>query len=157
MEKKYFLLDPKEDTRVVRIFQIVFGIFCVIIALFWMIFNIRSGKTDNSLWITIIFLVGFGAYQILAGLGKTKKYIELGPDKIVLKQNSFLPMIQLKAADIEKIEIFPLNINFLLTNRKKINFMFGLSYTDIISPVKEAVMEFAEVNKITVEEKNEEI
>lgn len=153
MEKKYFSLDPKEDSRVVRIFQIVFGIFCVIIALFWMIFNIRSGKTDNSLWITIIFLVGFGAYQILAGLGKTKKYIELGPDKIVLKQNSFLPMIQLKAADIEKIEIFPLSINFLLANRKKINFMFGLSYTDIINPVKEAVMEFAEVNKISVEEK----
>lgn len=157
MEKKYFSLDPKEDARVVRIFQIVFGIFCIVIALFWMIFNIRSGKTDNSLWITIIFLVGFGAYQILAGLGKTKKYIELGPDKIVLKQNSFLPMIQLKAADIEKIEIFPLSINFLLANRKKINFMFGLSYTDIINPVKEAVMEFAEVNKITVEEKNEEI
>lgn len=157
MEKKYFSLDPKEDARVVKIFQIVFGIFCIVIALFWMIFNIRSGKTDNSLWITIIFLVGFGAYQILAGLGKTKKYIELGPDKIVLKQNSFLPMIQLKAADIEKIEIFPLSINFLLANRKKINFMFGLSYTDIINPVKEAVMEFAEVNKISVEEKREEI
>jgi hypothetical protein len=157
MEIKYFSLDPKEDTRVVRIFQIVFGIFCIIIALFWMIFNIRSGKTDNSLWITIIFLVGFGAYQILAGLGKTKKYIELGPDKIVLKQNSFLPIIQLKAADIKKIEIFPLSINFLLINRKKINFMFGLSYTNIINPVKEAVIEFAEVNKISVEEKREEI
>jgi hypothetical protein len=157
MEKKYFSLDPKEDSRVVRIFQIVFGILCIIITLFWLIFNIRSGKTDNSLWITIIFLVGFGAYQILSGLGKTKKYIELGPDKIVLKQNSFLPMIQLKAADIEKIEIFPLSINYLLTNRKKINFMFGLSYTDIINPVKEAVMEFAEVNKISVEEKREEI
>jgi hypothetical protein len=157
MENKYFSLEPREDSRLIKIFQIIFGIFCVIIALFWIIFNIRSGKTGNSLWITLIFLTGFGAYQILAGMGKTRKYIEAGPDKVILKQNSFLPMIQLKAADIEKIEIFPFNINFLLTNRKKINFMFGLSYTDIINPVKEAIIEFAGVNKISVEEKREEI
>jgi hypothetical protein len=157
MEKKYFLLEPKEDSRIVRIFQIVFGIFCILIALFWLVFNIMSGKTESSLWITLIFLIGFGAYQLLAGFGKTNKYIEVGPDKIVMKQNSFLPMIQLKAADIKKIDLFPLNINFLLANRKKINLMFGMTYTDIINPVKEAIIEFAEINKIPFEEKQEEI
>ena len=157
MEKKYFLLEPKEDSRIVRIFQIVFGIFCILIALFWLVYNIRSGKSDSSLWITLIFLIGFGAYQLLAGFGKTNKYIEVGREKIVMKQNSFLPMIQLKAADIKKIDLFPLNINFLLINKKKINLMFGMTYTDLINPVKEAIIEFAEINKILLEEKREEI
>jgi hypothetical protein len=157
MEKKYFLLEPKEDSRIVRVFQVVFGIFCIIIAIFWMTFNIRSGRTDGSLWITIIFLTGFGAYQVLAGLGKTSKYIETGPEKIVLKQNSFLPKIDIKASDLEAIEIFPLSIIFRFRNKKKIRYRFGLSNTDIINPVKDQIIVFSELNSIPVEEKKEEL
>jgi len=157
MEKKLFLLEPKENSRLVKIIQFIFGIVCIAIALYWMIFNIKSLYANSSLWITIVFLVGFGAYQILAGAGLTIRYIEAGPDKIVLKQNSFLPRIELNASDLERIEFFPLNINFIFRNGKKITMRFGTTYTDIIKPVEDSVFEFAEFNKIPFEVKKEEL
>ena len=157
MEKKYFSLESKENTRAIKIIQIVFGIICIATAILWLIHNIMSLKSDGTLWITIVFLISFGAYQILAGFGKTERYIETGPEKIVLKQNSFLPKIELKAHDLAAIEIFPLSILFRLKNQKKIIFRFGLSNTEIINPVKDEIVDFADLNPITVEEKKEEI
>ena len=157
MEKKYFSLETKENPPAVKIIQIAFGIICIAIAIFWLIHNVSSVKSDSTLWITIIFLTGFGAYQILAGLGKTERYIETGPEKIVLKQNSFLPKIELKPQDIDAVVIFPLSILFRFKNKNKIIFRFGLSNTDIINPVKDEVVDFAKLNSIPVEEKKEEI
>ncbi len=157
MEKKHFPLEAKENSKFMRIFQVIFGILCIAIGLYWMIFHFSSLKTDPTLWITIVFLVGFGAYQIAAGFGKIKKFIELQTDKIILKQNSFLPKIELRPSDIEKIEIFPLSICFLMGKKKKMILRFGLNYTEIINPVKEAVVEFSNLNNVALEEKREEI
>jgi hypothetical protein len=157
MEKKYFSLETKENPRSIKIIQIVFGIVCIAVAIVWLVYNVNLLKNDSTLWITIIFLSSFGAYQILAGLGKTERYIETGPEKIVLRQNSFLPKIELKAGDLDAIEIFPLSILFRLKNHKKIIFRFGLSNTEIINPVKDEIVDFAEMNSIPVEEKKEEI
>jgi hypothetical protein len=157
MEKKIFLLEAKENSRVVKIFQLVFGIFCIGIAIFWAIFYLTSKKAEARMWITIVFLAGFGFYQVFAGLGKILRYIETGPDKIKLKQNSFLPAIELKSADIEMIEIYPLSLAFHLKNRKKSILRFGITYTEIIDPVKDAIIEFAFLNKIQLEEKAEEL
>jgi hypothetical protein len=157
MEKKFFLLEPHDNSRIMRIFQIILGILCIIVALFWLIFNFKTFKTDKTLWITVVFLMGFGFYQIMAGFGKTSKYIETGAEKIVLKQNSFLPMIELKPADIQRIEIFPLSICFQFKNGKKIVHRFGLTNTEIIVPVKESITEFAKLNKIPVEIMREEL
>ncbi|MCK7576876.1 MAG: hypothetical protein MZV65_14045 [Chromatiales bacterium] len=76
---------------------------------------------------------------------------------ITLKQSSFLPKSELKSQDIEKIDIFPLSICFLMKNKKKKILRFGLSYTEIISPVKDSVVQFADLNNIAIEEKKEEI
>lgn len=157
MEKKVFLLEAKDNPKVVKILQIIFGIVCIIISIYWMIFNIRSLNSETTQWITIIFLVSFGIYQILAGSGKTLRYIETESYRIVLKQNSFLPRINIRSSDIDRIEFFPLNINFHLKNSRKITLRFGTSFTEIIGPVEEAVIEFAELNKIPFEVKGEEL
>jgi hypothetical protein len=157
MEKKYFFLESKENPRAMKIIQIVFGIICIVLAIVWIFYNFKSLRNDSTLWITIIFLTGFGSYQVLAGLGKTDRYIETCPEKIVLKQNSFLPKIEIKACDLDVIEIFPLSILFRFKNKKKLIFRFGLSNTDIINPVKDEVVDFAELNSIHIEEKKEEI
>jgi hypothetical protein len=151
MEKKHFPLEAKENSKFMRIFQVIFGILCIVIGLYWVIFHLSSLKADSTLWITIAFLLGFGAYQIAAGFGKIKKFIEFEADKIILKQNSFLPKIELKPSDLEKIEIFP------LSKKKKMILRFGLNYTEIINPVKDAVAEFANLNSVAIEEKKEEI
>ena len=157
MEKKIFSLESKDNPRAVKLIQIAFGMLCIVMAFFWLIHNINSIRGDGTLWITIVFLIGFGTYQVLSGLDKTKRYIETGPEKIVLKQNSFLPKIELRAADIENIEIYPLSIQFRFKNKKKVVFRFGLSNTDIVNPVKDEVADFASLNSIPAEEKREDI
>lgn len=157
MEKKLYLLESQGTSRIMRIFQIILGILCIIVALFWLVFNFKIIKTDKTLWITVVFLLGFGYYQIMAGFGKTSKYIETGAEKIVLKENSFLPKIELKPEDIQRIELFPLSISFLFKSGKKVIHRFGLANTEIIVPVKESITEFATLNKIPFEIKNEEL
>ena len=157
MEKRYFSLEIKENSRLVKIFQIVFGILCIGIAVYWIIFNINSGKKDSNLWITVVFLTGFGGYQVLSGLGKTARYIETEQDELVLKQNSILPGIKLKAIDIEKIEIFSLSLVFLLKNHRKIILRFGVTYPEVIDPAKEGIADFAEKNNIPLESKKDEL
>ncbi|MCX6335158.1 MAG: hypothetical protein NT092_12810 [Bacteroidia bacterium] len=157
MEKKHFPLEARENSKFTRIFQIIFGILCIGIALYWAIFQYSLLNADSTLWITIVFLVSFGAYQIAAGFGKIKKFIEIEGDRIILKQNSFLPKIDIKPSDLEKIEIFPLSICFLMGKKKKMILRFGLSYTEIINPVKDAVTDFATLNGIATEEMKEEI
>jgi hypothetical protein len=157
MEKKHFALEIKENSKVTRIFQIVFGILCIAIALYWVFFHLSSLKSDPTLWITIIFLAGFGAYQVAAGFGKISRFIEIEQEQITLKQNAFLPKIPLKSIDFEKIELYPLSICFLMDKKKKMVLRFGLSNTEIIEPVKEAVTEFAGLNGILLEQKKEEL
>jgi hypothetical protein len=157
MEKKVFYLEPKESPGLAKIFHIVLGIACIVIAIYWVIFNIQSIKTDGTLWITILFLVLFGVYQILDGAGKTRKYISTEQGKLILKQHSVLPALILKSEDIEKVEIFPLSIIFKIRNRSKIVFRFGLSYLEIIDPVKNEIAGFAGLNHIPYEIKNEEL
>ncbi len=157
MQPAHFNLDPKENSRFVRILQAIFGTVCIAIATYWLIFQYGSMTADPTMWITMVFLVLFGAYQIAAGTGATRKYISIEQDKIILKKSSFFPSVTLPADVIRKLEIFPLSICFISKNNKKTVLRFGLNYTEIINPVKDSVTEFAEKNGIVVEEKKEEI
>jgi len=157
MGEKIFFLDQRDSSHITKIFQIILGVLCIGIALYWMVFNIKSLKADTTLWITIAFLIFFGIYQILAGTGKTKKYIETGPGKIVLKQNSVLPPVTLKPGEIDKIELFSLSIIFIMKKSGKIKLRFGVTYSDIIQPVKDEIVEFAELHNIPFEKISDDL
>jgi hypothetical protein len=148
MEKKYFSLGTDENNKLVKIIRVVFGAVCIAIAIFWIVFNINSLKIDGNLLITILFLTGFGLYQILAGLGRTKIFIEIDSDHIRLKKNPVLPAVIIYNCDIEKIEIFPLNVVFFMKQKKKIRFRFGTTYHDINDNVKDEIISLAESNNI---------
>jgi len=156
MEKKLFFLEHG-NTRFTKVFQIILGILCLIIALYWLIFNFQAFRTESRLWITIVFLILFGVWEILAGSGRTRKYISTEAGKIILKQNSVLPPVELKPADLEKIELFPLSISFKMKSRSSIMFRFGLSYPEIIEPVKNEIVEFARLGNVPFEVKDEEL
>jgi hypothetical protein len=157
MEMKHFSLGTSENNRFVKIIQIVFGIACFAVAIFWLIFNIKSLKADGTLWITVIFLSGFGFYQIWSGLGRATRFIEIGKDKIRLKKIAILPVMEIRASDIVKIEIFPFNLIFFKQPRKKIFLRFGTTYSDNIEPIKNGIIQFASDNNISIEIKIEEI
>ena len=151
MEKKYFLLSSVENNRVIRIIQIVFGIVCLAVAIFWLIFNIRSLKTEGTLWITIIFLSVFGLYQVWSGLGKATRFIEISSDRIRLKKTIILPAVEMSIGDIQKIEIYPFNLIFFLKAKKRLILRFSTTYQETNEKVKDELLVFGELNSIDVE------
>lgn len=157
MEIKYFSLGTSENNSLVKIIRIAFGVVCLAVALFWLIFNIKSLKADVTLWVTIIFLAGFSFYQIWSGLGRATTYIEIGTDNLRIKKNPILPHVEMSAGEIEKIEFFPLNIIFFLKTKKRILLRFGTTYYETNEKVKDEILGFAESNRIPLEIIHEEL
>ena len=77
-----------------------------------MIFNIKSIKADRTLWVTILFLSGFGFYMVWAGLGKATRFIEIISDKIRLKKTILLPAVELSAAILKRSNCILLRLCF---------------------------------------------
>lgn len=157
METKYFSLISTENNRLVKVIQVLFGIVCFAVAIFWLIFNTGSLKADGTLWITILFLSGFGFYQVWSGLGKATRFIKIGTDKIWLKKNIMLPAVELPAGEIEKIELFPLNLFFFLKSKKRILLRFGTTYHETNEKIIDEILIFAESNSINIEIKEEKL
>jgi hypothetical protein len=157
MDRKYFPLSSVENNRVVKIIQVAFGIVCFAVAVFWLIFNIGSLKTDGTLWITIIFLSGFGFYQVWAGLGRATRFIEISSDEIRLKKTVIFPAVMISVSEIQKIEVFPFNLIFFLKTGKKIVLRFSSTYHETNEKVKDEILSFAEVNSINIEIVEEKI
>jgi hypothetical protein len=151
MGKKYFSLSSVENSKVIKIIQIAFGIICIAVAIFWLRFNIRSLKADRTLWVTILFLSGFGFYMIWAGLGKATRFIEISTDKIRIKKTIILPAVEMSAGDIQKIEIYPFNLIFFMNTGKKLILRFSTTYQETNEKVKNEILNFGELNSINVE------
>ncbi len=157
MNENYFSLEVSKSNRLTRIFQLVLGVLCIVIAFGWLLTNFSSFKTLNSLWLTIIFLLGFGYFQINSGLGKGDKFIEIGDEKLRMKTNSILPVRELHASEIAKAEIYPLSIVFIMKSGKKEKIRFGTTYPDMIDPVKQRIEDFCTRNNIEPEIRKEEL
>lgn len=157
MEKQYFSLQLSENNKLTKIVRILFGIVCMAVAVFWMIYNIKLLKADGTLWITIIFLSGFGIYQIFWGLGYTIKFIEISPDYIRLKKNAILPVVHMPVGELEKIEFLTLNVIFFLKSKRRVHLRFGTTYHETNEKIVNAIIGFAEANNIPSEITDEEL
>ena len=157
METKFFLLGTAETSKAVNLIKILFGVICLGVAIFWLVFNVRSINADGTLWITIIFLTGFGSYQILSGLGRTTRYIEISQDKIRLKKNPIIPETELYTTDINKIELYPLNVIFFLKTQKRILLRFGTIHYETNTRIIDEIIGFADSNQIPYEIIEEEL
>jgi hypothetical protein len=155
METKFFSLEIRENSKLVRIFQIGLGVGCLLIAGFWVVFNIRSVKADNSLWLTVAFLCGFGVFQIYSGLGYANKFIEFSDTRIKLKKNSLLPLQLIEADQVDRTEVYPLKVHIILKSSKKILIRFGVTNADNLELVKDEIISFASRNSISLEIKND--
>ena len=151
MDIKYFTLGATATNKFEKIIRIIFGVVCIAISGFWFSFNIKALKADGTLWITVVFLSAFGFYQIWSGLGRAIRYIEIGSGLIKIKKNPFFPVTEIKAVEIEKIEIFPFNLIFYLISQKKIMLRFGASYQETNEKIKDEILIFGESNNIPVE------
>lgn len=149
MEPKYFPLDSATLNKPMRIMHMALGILSVAIAIAWAVIYSKSVEGNYSSWITLAFLVLFGIFQILTGLGKTVKFMIVKNDSLYLKTNSVLPGITITANSIDKIEIYSLNINFTIKNQGKKVIRFGTTAGSSIGPVHEELILFAQRNGVT--------
>ena len=150
MGNKHFFLGSGENSCLVKILNIIFGLACFAVAVFWMIYNMKSLKSDNTLWITIIFLLGFGFYQIWSGLGRTTLFIDFDTDRIILKKNAILPPSGMMAGEIERVDIFPLSVIFFLKTGRKILLRFGTTFHESNEKILDEIVHFTELNNIPV-------
>ena len=151
MEIKHFSLSTSETNSLVKIITVIFGVVCIAVAIFWLNFNIQSLNTDGTLYITIVFLTGFGFYQIWSGLGRTARYVDMGSDTIRIKKNPILPSVLINVNEIEKIELFPLNVIFFLKSQRRFTLRFGTTYLETSNIIKDEILNFAESNYIHLE------
>ncbi len=157
METKYYPLGPGDNNLLTKIFKIIFGTGCLVVSIFWMVFKFKETDTTISLWVTIIFLAGFGLYQIWSGLGYATRYIELGSETIRLKKNALLPASDIFAGEIENIESRPLNVVFFLRTKRRILLRFGTTYYETNEKIIDEIAVFAEANNIPFKIVEEEI
>jgi hypothetical protein len=151
MEIKYFSLGQTENNKLVNVFRVIFGIVCFAIAIFWIIFNFTTIESDGTVWITIIFLMGFGFYQIWSGLGKATRFIEIASGNIRLKKNAVLPPVKFNATEISSVNFYPLNVIFILISGKRIMLRFGTTFYDINEMIIDELLSFCETNNIPYE------
>lgn len=157
MEKSYFPLGNSDDNRIVKILRITFGVACIIMSIWWLFYTLNAEKSYWSIWITILFLAGFGFYQIWAGAGKATRFIMVAADMLTIKKNAMLPPVKISTANISKIDIYPLSIVFHQKDGKKFLLRFGTINYETNEKIVDELIRYAEENTISYEVKEEEL
>ncbi|HNW57138.1 MAG TPA: hypothetical protein PKM69_05155, partial [Bacteroidales bacterium] len=80
-----------------------------------------------------------------------KKYIEIGPDSITLRNNPFTSPVEMSATDLEKIDLHPMNVIFFIKTKKKVLLRFGSTFYETNEKIKDKIIDFAEQNNIPLE------
>lgn len=156
MDRKRYSLETKESNRFVKIAQIIFGVVCIITAAWWVVFILKSGDANNY-WVATLFILFFGMFQIFSGLGHATRYVEFSSEELIIKQNSIGLADRLPVTEITSIVMLPLSVKINLRSGKKRTLRFGITYSDFIDSIKDALVEFSENNNIPLEEKSEKI
>ena len=151
MTTNYFQLSNSDKNRFVNIMKLFFGIACILIGIYWAFYEVNTSVNGGSAWITILFLLGFGFYEIWSGLGKAERYIEIGKTFVRLKKTIFLPVRYFDASEICSIEIFSLKISFFLKKGTKVTLRVGTTYIEVNEKIVDALVLFAEQNSINLE------
>lgn len=151
---KRFSLESRESNRLIRIFQFIFGIVCVITAGWWAVYILKSPEGGNF-WIATLFMLFFGVFQIYSGLGHASKYLAIDNDRLEIKKTAIGKKEVLNQADIEKIDILPLSVAFRLRSGKTTTISFPVTLAEGIDHIKDAVDEFGKSYNIAIEEKRE--
>lgn len=153
---KHYPLGNTDDNRFVKIVRIVFGIACVAMALYWSNFYF-TGQNQSTIWISIIFILAFGIYQVWAGMGKASRYIEIDDINIILRKNSLKKRERLTAGDLDRIDVLPLSIVFYKKPGKKTILRLGTVNYETNEKIVDEIVAYAERNNVICEIRSDEI
>jgi hypothetical protein len=154
METIRYSLDNKESSGFVRLLQIIFGVACIAVSLWWAWFIIKSSDND-SYWLATLFMLFFGTFQIYSGLGYAAKFIVLHNNSIEFKKAAIGIKEQVEASRIEKIEILPLSVKILMKDKRSFVISFGMSIASTIDSIKDKLIEWSGRNNVEIVEKTD--
>lgn len=147
-ETRYYT-DLNEDNKPGKILRIIFGVACLAVAV-WYMYSIRgTASSTGSAWIATAFLLLFGLWMIASGLGYTRRYITVGDERIILRQEFYRPPAILSATTLKAVEFKPLTIVFRTTSGN-VSLRLGTYYPEHPAKVMGAVEEFCKRNNIEV-------
>ncbi len=95
------------------------------------------------------FLLLFGLWMIGSGLGFTERYIRIGNERIVLRQDFYRPAVVFTSATLRAVEFRPLVIDFF-TGKKKLSLRLGAYYPERSASIMEAVEGFCRQHGIEI-------
>lgn len=155
MADRHFSIELNENTRVGRILRILLGLACLVVTV-WFIFSVKgTAASVGTAWIAMGFLLLFGLWLIGSGLGLTERYINIGHDRIVLRQDFYRPPVIFTSSSLSAVKFKPVVIDFY-TDNKNVRLRLGTYYPDRTAAIMEAVEEFCVLNGIEIKRDNQE-
>jgi hypothetical protein len=149
MKEERYNIDLKETTKLGKILRIVLGIICLI-ATAWFLFTVRgTAASVTTAWIAIVFLFLFSLWLLGSGLGATDRYITVGDDRIILRQNFLKPPVVFTSTTLTHVEFRPLAIEFR-TAGEKVILRLGTYYPGHSANVMEAIKKFCTDNGVEI-------
>jgi hypothetical protein len=149
VKEERYNIDLKETTKLGKILRLVLGIICLI-ATVWFLFTIRgTAASVATAWIAVVFLCLFSLWLIGSGLGVTDRYITVGDDRIILRQNILKPPVVFTASVLTHIEFRSLAIEFC-TSAEKVTLRLGSYYPGHSASIMEAIEKFCTNNGIKI-------
>ncbi len=155
MADTHFSIELNENTRVGKSLRILLGVVCLVVTV-WFIFSVKgTAASVGTAWIAMGFLLLFGLWLIGSGLGLTERYITIGHDRIVLRQDFYRPPVVFTSSSLTAVGFKPVVIDFYTVN-KNVRLRLGTYYPDRTAAIMEAVEKFCLLHGIEINRDNQE-
>jgi hypothetical protein len=151
MEAEKISLDIRESTKLNRYFQLFFSVLCFIVA-GWFFLKLLSTKTlTGSNGLAVIFLLLFGFWELLSGLGITQRYLIISEGDITLKCRYFSKPVIFKPDEINLVAFKPMSFVIVSKTGEKTVLKLGNYYQERTLKILESLKDFCIKNRISVE------
>jgi hypothetical protein len=151
MESEKISLDIRESTKVLRYFQLFFSLLSFIVAIWFLLKLLSTCTLNGSNGIAVIFLLFFGGWELVSGLGITQRYLIVSGDSITLKHRYFAKPVVFKPEDIKVAVFKPLTFIIIGINGERTVLKLGNYYQERTLKAFDLLSNFCQINKVAVE------
>jgi|WetSurMetagenome_2_1015567.scaffolds.fasta_scaffold00870_13 hypothetical protein len=158
MEPEKISLDVRESNKITRYSQFFFSLLCFGVAIWLFIKLVSTGTPSGSNIIAVAFILLFGVWELVSGLGITQRYISLTDDRLTIKHRYFAKPVIYRPADIKLVVFKPLSFNIVGNGGERTVIKLGNYYQERTLKILESVENFCKAGNVATEglEKEEE-
>ncbi len=149
MKETRYSIDLHENRKGEKAGRILLGVTSLAVT-GWYVFSITgSAASTTSSWVAMAFLLIFGLWMIISGLGLTRRYIIIGDDRITLRQEFYRAPFVFNPGSLRAVEFRPLTIIFF-TDSGNVSLRLGTYWPENTASILEAVEEFCRYHHIEI-------